>query len=138
MRSASEATGIGIVITEESLLVDDDFYHLTAEMRALHWLPESPPCLDFTMVTSGKRSVTWHIRFPATASAELARVPWDHFQQRLAPREEHGRIPNFRIARQLSVIVTAVSAVALVFAWYHYGNRSMQTPVLATMIGGML
>jgi hypothetical protein len=139
VRKASEATGIDVVITEESLMVDDDFYHLITEMRELQWLPESPPCLDFRMVTTGKSSVTWHIRFPATAGAESkARVPWDHFQQRLAPRDQRSRIPNFRIARQLGAIVACVSAVALGFAWYHYGNRSMQTPVLASMIGGML
>lgn len=139
VRSASEASGIDVVITEESLMVDDDFYHLVAEMRALQWIPESPPCLDFTMVTSGKTSVTWHIRFPCTEGAESrARVPWDYFQQRLAPRDERSRIPNFRLARRISAIVAAVSAVALVYAWYHFGNRSMQTPVLVTMIGGAL
>lgn len=137
-RSASEASGIDVVITEESLMVDDDFYHLGSEMRGLQWLPESPPCLDFTMVTTGKRSVTWHIRFPATAGTEPTRVVWDRFQQRLARRDERGRIPTFRVARQCSVVVAAVSAVALGFASYHYDNQSMQTPVLTTMIGGML
>lgn len=139
VRSASEATGIEVVITEESVMVDGDFHHLLTEMRGLQWLPETPPCLDFTMVTSGKRSVTWHIRFPAPVGAESqARVPWDHFQRRLAPRDERGRIPAFRVARTLSAIVAAASAVVLCFAWYHYADRPAGASALATMIGGML
>jgi len=139
VRREREANGIDVVITEESLMVDDDFYHLS-EMRGLQWLPESPPCLDFRMVTAGKSgSVAWHIRFPTAASAEsLARVPWDVFQKRLAPRDEQQRISSFRLARRVSVAITIVSAFALLFAWRYYGDRSMQTPMLTAMVGGMI
>ncbi|QJR37930.1 hypothetical protein [Gemmatimonas groenlandica] len=48
-------TGIDVVIKEEFLMVDDDFRHFIAEVGAIQWLPESPPCRDITMVTSGKK-----------------------------------------------------------------------------------
>lgn len=139
VRAEREATGIDVVITEESLMVDDDFYHL-GEMRGLQWLTETPPCLDFRMVTPTKgSSVTWHIRFPApVASESLARVPWDVFQKRLVPRDERSRIPGFRIARRVSVIIAIVSAAALLFAWRGYGDGSMQSPELAALIGGFI
>ncbi len=139
VRAERESIGVDVVITEESLIVGVEA-NRHREMRGLQWLTESPPCLDFRMVTPTKgSSVTWHIRFPAPIGSEsLARVPWDVFQKRLVPRDERSRIPGFRIARRVSVVIAIVSAAALLFAWRGYGDGSMQSPELEALICGFI
>jgi len=131
--------GVKVVVTEESVMVDDDFYHLT-ELRGLQWHETPPPCLDFRMVTTGKNgSVTWHIRFPAAAGTEIAvRAVWDYFQQRLAPTEPRRLIPRYRVARTACVVMACVSALLLVFARATYGVAAMRTPMLVAMVTGLL
>jgi hypothetical protein len=138
VRADHDVNGINVVVTEESLMVDDDFYHL-GDMRGLEWFPEAPPCLDFTMVTSTKgASVRWHLRFPTAAGAEPgARVIWDYVQKRLAPVDKRHQIPRWRAARWISLVVALGSALALVYARTHFDEVATQKSVIVALIGGV-
>jgi hypothetical protein len=59
------STGIQIMISEVSVLVDDDFHHLS-DLREVVWHETVPPYFDFRSTTyTGSQWETWHLRIPA-------------------------------------------------------------------------
>jgi hypothetical protein len=122
VRATEGGPGIEVVVTEESVLVGDDFYFLPGEMRGLEWFPETPPCYDFLMVTHGKStSVKWHIRFPAVGPAEPIRRVWDYRQQQLAEAPSRG-IPRRRIALAFGIVLIGLLALIVLLVLSQTGS----------------
>ncbi|MCC6241586.1 MAG: hypothetical protein IT353_02040 [Gemmatimonadaceae bacterium] len=139
VREQRETAGVSVIITEESLMVDDDFYHLS-ELRELTWHETVPAHFDFHMVTHTKSSVIhWFIRVPASDSDPVAmRKIWDYFQTRLVPMAIAKRVRNVRIMRRISVALIPIGAVAAVVAKLLYGDPSTQSVALTALAIAML
>ena len=135
VREHRETHGVPVVITEESLMVDDDFYHLS-ELRELTWHETVPPYFDFRSVTHTKSSaIHWHLRIPASDSDPVAmRKIWDYFQARLVPLSPASRVPRVRTTRRISVALIPIGAVAAVVAKLYYHQPSMQTVALVALV----
>ena len=138
VREHRESLGVPVVITEESLMVDDDFYHLS-ELRELTWHATVPPYFDFRSVTHTKSSaIHWHLRVPASDSDPVAmRKIWDYFQARLVPLSPASRAPRIRMMRRISVALIPIGAAAAVVATLYYHQPSMQTVVLVALVIAM-
>jgi hypothetical protein len=128
VRPRRDTPGVPVVMTEESLMVDDDFFHL-GELRELTWHETVPPYFDFHCVTYTKSSVVhYYLRVPATDSDPVAmRKAWDYFQSRVSPTSAAGLAPRVRIMRRVSVAFIPVGAVAAVVAKVLYDDPSRQS-----------
>jgi hypothetical protein len=133
-----EARGVPVIITEEALMVDDDFFDLS-ELRELRWHKTVPAYFDFRSVTHTKsRAISWHLRVPASDSDPVAmRKVWDYFQTRLVPMSPASRAPRIRIMRRISVALIPIGAVAAVVATISYHKPSMQTVVMVALVIAM-
>ena len=111
VRSSSEGSGVEVRVAENALMVDDDFFKL-AEILGLQYLPETPPCLEYNMVTRGKNgSVKWNIRFPVAEGAEAgARAVWDYVQRAKPARDTARAISRFRFWRPVGIVIAAICA----------------------------
>ncbi len=135
VRERRSAQGVPVVMTEESLMVDDDFFHL-GELRELTWHETAPAYFDFRSVTYTKSSaIPWHLRVPASDSDPVAmRKIWDYFQGRLAPLAPGSRIPRIRLMRSISLALIPIGAVAAVIAKQFYHEPSMQSIVVVALV----
>lgn len=137
LRKEKSATNIDVTIAQDALMVDDDFYHLGA-LRGLQWIPETPPCLEYNMVTSGKNgSVKWNIRFPMSAGAEAqARAVWDHVHRPM-PVNLARSIRRFRRSRVAGLVVAVLSGVVLLLTRGHFEQRA-QSPMLWLFVAALI
>jgi len=120
LRKDAVASNIEVTIAQDALMVDDDYYHLGA-MRGLQWIPETPPCLEFNMVTSGKNgSVKWNIRLPMAAGADTqARAVWDYVHRPM-PVNLGRSIRRYRFSRVAGLVVALLSGTVLLFTRKYY------------------
>lgn len=136
LRKELATSDVEVIIAQDALMVDDDFYSLGA-LRDLQWIPESPPSLEYNMVTMAKNgAVRWNIRLPVAASAEAqARAVWDYVH-RPVPDNTARTIRRFRFARTLGLMVAAISVAALVFARMSHGTQEMRSSMLWALVCG--
>ena len=127
VRAEQDTPGVAVVMTEESLMVDDDFFHLS-ELRDLTWHETVPPYFDFHCVTYTKSSVVhYYLRVPASDSDPVAmRKIWDYFQSRVAPTSPKALAPRVRLMRRISLALIPIGAVAAVLAKLFYNDPSRQ------------
>ncbi|MEP6780541.1 MAG: hypothetical protein ABJC26_11675 [Gemmatimonadaceae bacterium] len=136
IRKESNSTGFDVIVSQESIMVDDDFYGFV-DRRGLQWLPDVPPSLEFNMVTASKNgSVRWNIRLPVPANAEAgARTVWDYFNRpQLAPN----LAKRYQSMKKFGVVCTLFSAPVMLFAVKFLGNESMKSAALASLIVGFV
>lgn len=131
-------TGIDVVVAQDSLMIGDDFYKLL-QIQGLQYFPETPPSLEYNMITSGKSgSVHWNIRFPVAAGAEAgARAIWDYVNREKPVRDEVRTLRRFRLWRVLGFVIGVVCLPLFVYGYLHRGQTEIQTRVLICLIGGM-
>lgn len=139
VRARRDTPGVSVVMTEESLMVDDDFFHLS-ELRDLTWHETVPPYFDFHCVTYTKSSVVhYYLRVPASDSDPVAmRKIWDYFRSRVAPTSAAGLAPRVRVMRRVSVALIPVGAVAAVLAKVFYDNPLRQSWAMASLAIAMV
>jgi hypothetical protein len=139
VRSASEDTGIAVLVAEDSLMVDDDFFKLV-EILGLQYLPETPPVLEYNMVTRGKGSaVRWNIRFPVAAGAEAgARAVWDYVYRAKPKRDSARAIRRFRIWRPLGLAIGIICLPMSVYGFMQRGQIQTQPHILWYLIAGFM
>lgn len=141
VRSTSEETGVSVLVAQDSLMIDDDFFKLV-EILGLQYLTETPPVLEYNMVTRGKGSpVKWNIRFPVSTDAAAsvgARAIWDYVYRPRPPVDREKLARRFRVVRTLSFIVGSVSLPLLVYALNYQEIPEQQTTVLPALIIGFL
>lgn len=130
--------GVDVTIAKTSLMVGDDFYYLGA-LRTLQWIPSTPPCLEYNMVTHSKNGpVKWNIRFPVASGADApARAVWDYVH-RPVPRDVTRAISRRRVARTVGLIVGVTCSVMFVVGWFLRSNPSQQSEALWALIIGLL
>ncbi|MCU0648490.1 MAG: hypothetical protein MUF00_10875 [Gemmatimonadaceae bacterium] len=139
VRDQRESTGIQVMISEESVLVDDDFHHL-GDLRALTWHETVPPYFDFRSMTwTGSLWNTWHLRIPAPADdpAPVRRV-WDYFQARLVAPSWESRVPRLRLLRSVSLALIPLGIGAVIVARTYRDDSAMQDVVMAALFVAML
>ncbi|MEO7360387.1 MAG: hypothetical protein ABI120_08655 [Gemmatimonadaceae bacterium] len=139
VRRISEETGVDVIVAQDSLMIDNDFFKLV-EILGLQYLPETPPCLEYNMVTRGKNgSVRWNIRFPVATGAEAgARAIWDYVNAPKPPVDEAKRARRFRVARVIGLIVGIVSLPLFVFGFTIRSTTENQAQVLTCLVIGMM
>ncbi|MEP6833918.1 MAG: hypothetical protein ABJB74_11010 [Gemmatimonas sp.] len=129
---------VEVIVAKNALMVDNDFYSLGA-LRGLQWIPETPPSLEYNMVTQSKSgSIKWNIRLPVATNAEpQARAVWNYVH-RAVPVDSAKRLRRLRLARTLGLVCAVLSAAALIYARVTYGNQSLQTSMLTALIFGVI
>jgi hypothetical protein len=139
VREQHGSTGIQVKISEVSVLVDDDFHHLS-DLREVVWHETVPPYFDFRSTTyTGSQWITWHLRIPAAADdpAAMRRV-WDYFQARLAVPTWESREPRLRLLRSVCVALIPIGIGAVMVARAYRDDASMQGVVMAALFIAML
>jgi hypothetical protein len=129
--------GARVLIAENAIMIDDDFYHL-GRMRGLQWLPDALPCLEYNMNTAGKSgSVKWNVRIPVPPDAEAqARAVWDYVHRPGQHAPPHVKATRFRRARAGGLVVAAVATPALVFTVNNLRRQEMpEFGLLALFVG---
>lgn len=130
--------GVDVTIAKTSLMVGDDFYYLGA-LRTLQWIPSTPPCLEYNMVTHSKNgTIKWNIRFPVASDADAsARAVWDYVH-RPVPADVTRSIGVRRVARTVGLIVGITCTVLFVTGWFLRTNPSQQSEALWALIIGLI
>lgn len=123
LRKDGTASNVAVIIAQDALMVDDDFYHL-GTLRGLQWIPETPPSLEYNMVTVTKNgSVKWNIRLPVAAGADAqARAVWDYVHRPVS-FDVARSIRRFRYSRVAGLVVAALSGFALIYTRAYYVNE---------------
>lgn len=139
LRPEQLANGVHVIIAENAIMIDNDFYHLDG-LQSLQWLPDTPPCFEYNMITAGKNgSVRWNVRFPVANGAEpLARVVWDYEHrkgQRFDPDVVDRRMRRMRVG---GLIVGIASTPALLYAISNLRNRTMEDATVWALIIGVV
>ncbi len=139
LRDDRSRQGVPVVITEEALMVEDDFHHL-GDLRALTWHESAPSYFDFRMVTHTKSSaIHWHLRVPASQDDPPAmRRVWDYFQTRLTPEPMSARVRRARIMRRLSVVLILIGVAGALVAKWSTNDPALQTVMLVAMAAALI
>jgi hypothetical protein len=139
VRSHQGSTGIQVMISELSVLIDDDFHHLS-DLRELTWHETVPPYFDFRSTTyTGSQWETWHLRIPsATDDSPAMRRVWDYFQARLVAPTWESRAPRLRFLRNVCVALIPLGMGAVMVARAYRDDATMQGVVMAALLVAML
>ncbi|MGV3708762.1 MAG: hypothetical protein ACO1Q7_07970 [Gemmatimonas sp.] len=130
--------GVDVTIAKTSLMVGDDFYHLGA-LRTLQWIPSTPPCLEYNMVTHSKNgTIKWNIRFPVASGADApARAVWDYVH-RPVPADVTRSISTRRIARAIGLLVGVTCTVMFVIGWVLRTSPAQHSETMWALIIGLV
>lgn len=139
VRRECEQSGVDVIVAENALRVDNDFFTLS-DVIGLQYLPETPPVLEYNMLSRTKSgSIRWNIRFPVATDANVgARAVWDYVYRPKPPVDFERRRRKWRIGRTVGLAMALGSFPLLVFGLTNRGNVQIQTVVLTCLIVGFI